>query len=226
MLKSQMKCIWIFHYFNHDVIQYFKNSLRRLLQGEMQGWNWVKEKKSTSNREEKKHKLKTERKILLYVWPFPQKETRIEWEREKAPWWNPFVWVWLPTICWFSIWCTLCVILTAHTWLYNTVHKHTFFCILEAHIFYTFCSISQAHTLKRLRMQRRHYGHRHKCEREGSHIYTKGMHRNMHTAHRRKTWHSLPWLQTHWMNHPEICPFSPKHKNIKILFLCKEKAKE
>lgn len=141
---------------------------------------------------------------LLNVWPFAQRERQIEWEREKAPWWNWFVGAWLPTICWFSIWCALCAILTAHTRPYNTVHtlkKHTY----STHSAAFHAPIPpHAHTCKCIIM-----GTDTHLKWGFTHLHTE-MHRNMHAVHRQETWHSLPWLQTQWMNHPEICPFCPK----------------
>lgn len=77
-----------------------------------------------------------------------------------------------------------------------TLYEHTFICIFETHI--------------RIRHFARPYPiHPH----VRTHVFVK-----LHTwtterctkTHSHKTWHGLPWLQTPWMNHWEICPFCPK----------------
>lgn len=84
----------------------------------------------------------------------------------------------------------------------------------ETHVPYTFCSISHTHTLTRPYLRRHRYGHGHTWSEASpmhTHTHTLGCtETQMRTARRHETWHSLPWLQTHWMNHPEICPFCPK----------------
>ena len=99
----RMKYILILCYV--DPVMWFsptKNSLWRSAQGNARvilgeskkatSNSGGKKKKNTSWNEEKRQKPNQSRKTdpALNVWPFPQKERQIEWEREKASWWNPF----------------------------------------------------------------------------------------------------------------------------------------
>lgn len=140
MLKNQMKCSLIFYYVN--IVMWFNPTKKPVKI--VAGWNArvkLGERKKAPATERENRQVEMRKKIkgeseqkdtFCSLYDLSLKKRDTQREREKALWWNPFVWAWLPTICWLSIWCILCVILTAHTLPYNTVHKHTFLYILKA----------------------------------------------------------------------------------------------